>query len=322
MKKGLIPGLTFVAALALAAAPAFAAEVEGARPEAVIDTAAPATAVEGAPTDAPTVIFLTRDEQEKAIARRALARPASSALMTFHGGSILTTSSTHAIFWGANWSNSSFVGDKISGLSDFYNGFGGSNYAGTSTEYTGTNGQVTRISNYSGYTIDGSAGPTRAPKTSTILAEVCNEIASPVANGYYPVYTDLPRGHAGYCAWHSWGTCNGVSIQFAFFFDLDGDPGCDPGDTTTGHSQGLAALANVSAHELSEAMTDPLGAGWFDSSGAENGDKCAWTFNVPSVSFSNGTSWMLQGEWSNNAYNTPGAGYPNRSGQNGCLDGH
>jgi hypothetical protein len=112
-----------------------------------------------------------------------------------------------------------------------------------------------------------------------------------------------------------------VAVQFAFFFNLDGDPGCDPGDTTTGHSQGLAALANVSAHELSEARTDPASPGaWYDSSGAENGDKCAWKFNVPSVTFSNRTKWKVQGEWSNAAYDA-GTGYPNSSGQNGCLDG-
>jgi hypothetical protein len=29
----------------------------------------------------------------------------------------------------------------------------------------------------------------------------------------------------------------------------------------------------------------------------------------------------VQGEWSNKAYDS-GTGYPNRSGQDGCLDGH
>ena len=57
-----------------------------------------------------------------------------------------------------------------------------------------------------------------------------------------------------------------------------------------------------------------------DSGNAENGDKCAWTFNVPLVTFSNGTEWKIQGEWSNAAY-TAGTGYPNSSGQKGCLDG-
>ena len=51
--------------------------------------------------------------------------------------------------------------------------------------------------------------------TSAILAEVCKVITNPVANGYYPVYVDSPRGHAGYCAWHSYGTCNGVPSRNA-----------------------------------------------------------------------------------------------------------
>jgi hypothetical protein len=126
--------------------------------------------------------------------------------------------------------------------------------------------------------------------------------------------SDVPRGNAGYCAWHSAGTCKGIPVQFAFFFNLDGDMGCDPADTSGLHSQGLAALSNVSGHELSEARTDPALNAWFDAAGNENGDKCAWTFGAPLVTFSNGTQWKIQGEWSNNAYST-GTGYPNRNGQ-------
>jgi hypothetical protein len=121
-----------------------------------------------------------------------------------------------------------------------------------------------------------------------------------------------------YCAWHSWGTCsNGAPIQVAYMPNIDGIAGCDPGDTWTNHSEGLAALANVTAHELSEAITDPRGAGWFDSSGGENGDKCAWSFNGPVV-LKNNTTWKLQMEWSNAAY-TAGTGYANLSGEKGCL---
>jgi hypothetical protein len=86
--------------------------------------------------------------------------------------------------------------------------------------------------------------------------------------------------------------------------------------------RGWPALANVSGHELSEARTDPASPGaWYDSKGEENGDKCAWTFNVPLVRFTNGTQWKIQGEWSNDAY-SGGTGYPNSPGQKGCLDGH
>jgi len=56
-------------------------------------------------------------------------------------------------------------------------------------------------------------------------------------------------------------------------------------------------LANVTGHELSEA-----------------------TFGGPNVSFSNGSRWKIQGNWSNYAYDN-NLGYPNSSNQNGCVDG-
>ncbi len=241
----------------------------------------------------------------------------SSPDMTWHSGAIMPTAVTASIFWGTSWTTTNY---KVTGVDSWYNGVGSSTYAATCDEYTGTNGQVTSTISYGGHFVDTTAAPSRAPKTSAILAEVCKVIPSPVSNGYYAVYVDTPRGHAGYCAWHSYGTCGGTPVQFAFFFNLDNDPGCDPQDTVTGHPQGLSALANVSGHELSEARTDPRGAGWYDSSGAENGDKCAWTFGSRDLTFSNGTIWKIQGNWSNRAYNAS-TGYPNSSGQDGCIDG-
>jgi len=251
--------------------------------------------------------------------------PRRSVNMTYHGGVIMPSSNVYPIFWGTSWP--SYSGDKETGIDAFYSGFSGSNYAKTSDEYTGSNGQVGPSNTSATHVVDGSAA-TGGNQVTPILNEVCKEISNRAVpldtsgNGYYPVYTDVPRGSAGFCAWHSVGTCSGQRVQIAFFFKLDGDAGCDPQDTQTTHSQGLAALANVSAHELSEARTDPASPGaWYDSQGQENGDKCAWTFNVPYVNFPNNTIWKVQGEWSNAAY-TAGTGYPNRSGQKGCLDGH
>jgi hypothetical protein len=233
--------------------------------------------------------------------------------LVYHGGAILQSTVVKAIFWGTSWANSGFIGDKFSGLDTFYGGVGGSQYMGTNTEYTdGSGHHVGAGVTYGNHLVDTSAAPSRAPATSDILAEVSKEITAPVNNGYYPVYVDTPRGNTGYCAWHSWGTIHGVSVQFGFFFNLDGDPGCDPGSTVAGESQGLAALANVSGHELSETVTDPGGASWYDSSGAENADKCAWTFsNTVSIG---GKSWLIQGNWSNNAYNA-NTGYA----KGGCI---
>jgi hypothetical protein len=158
----------------------------------------------------------------------------------------------------------------VRNIETWYMGFGGSNYAKTSDEYTGSSGQVGATTTHQGNVIDATQS-SGGGNTSAILAEVCKAITSPdpSGNGYYAVYIDTKRGH-----------------------------------------------------ELSEARTDPANPGaWYDSSGAENGDKCAWTFNVPLVTFSNGSQWKIQGEWSNAAY-TAGTGYPSSSGQKGCLDGH
>jgi hypothetical protein len=253
-------------------------------------------------------------------AKGQFGRGGSGALMFNHGGSIMAkVDSVQAIFWGQSWTN--YSGDKISGIDTFYSGLVGSTYAHTCDEYTGPAGtSVGDYITYGGSLIDTSFA-TGGSNTGPILAEVCKMIATPSSSGYYPVYTDIPRGNAGYCAWHSSGSCNGTTVQFAFFFKLDGDPGCDPQDTSGLHSQGLAALANVSGHELSEARTDPQLNAWFDQRGNENGDKCAWTFGSPLLTFSNQTQWKIQGNWSNAAYLSPTRGYRNLSGQKGCIDG-
>lgn len=258
---------------------------------------------------------------------RGVARPhpaTTSPDMTYHGGPILPSVTTKAIFWGSSWPT--YTGDEISGLDKWYKyvgtsaGGSGSSYEATVNEYNDTSGKyVTTGITYQGHVTDGTSVPKRVG-TSAVLAEVCKEVPSPVANAYYPVYIDRGRGHAGYCAYHSWGSCNGTPVEFGFFFKLDGDPGCDPQSTVSGESQGLQAIANVSGHELSETRSDPKGNAWYDSSGAENGDKCAWTFGGPFVTFLDGTHWKIQGNWSNYDFDHS-SGYRNSSGEDGCADG-
>jgi hypothetical protein len=269
-------------------------------------------------------IHWARGEKPAAFDRAA----SSSPLEVYHGGKVLTTVHTFAIFRGSSWAT--YTGDKITGMDSWYAGFVGSNYAATVDEWTQASGAHANSTpgSHVGHYVDTRSETSHGGRTSTVAAEVCSALANagvtidPNGNGYYPLYSDRPRGGRGFCAYHSATTCNGIPIQFAFFFNLDGDPGCDPQSTVSGESQGLAALANVSGHELAESMSDPATPGaWYDSSGQENGDKCAWTFGAPFVTFSNQSQWKIQGEWSNNAYNA-GTGYPNSSGQKGCLTGN
>jgi hypothetical protein len=254
----------------------------------------------------------------------------SGPLMTYRNGGVLTTDKTMAIFWGTEWTT--YSGDKITGIDQFFTNFGGTEYASTGDEYYDVvkgvgNQYVTSASTYLGHVIDASAAPARALSTLGAVTEACKITGNnPDPSALYLIYTSTGAGHVNYCAWHSWGTCsNGAPIQVAYMPNLDGIAGCDPGDTVTGHSQGLAALANVTAHETMETITDPRGAGWMDSSGGEDGDKCAWSFPPVTASnpkgvetFADGSTWLLQMEWSNAAY-TAKTGALNLSGQPGCI---
>lgn len=243
-------------------------------------------------------------------AARPGSGPKRSPNLTYHGGPIRTSTTTVVpIYWGTSWSAGQA---KVTWMGTFYGGVGGSGYMNTNTEYTnGSGANVSNSVSYGTALIDNSAAPSRAPSTSTVLAEVAKMVPNPSPNAYYPVYIDQPRGSAGYCAWHSFGSANGVGVPFGFFFNLDNDAGCDPQDSTN-KPLGVAALANVSGHELSEMVTDTQLNAWYDSQGYENSDKCAWTFSG-TVSFG-GTSWKIQGNWSNAAY-LANSGYT----KGGCI---
>jgi len=233
--------------------------------------------------------------------------------LQWHGGVVMHSTTVIPVFWG---SSAAFGGDKTLGLDYLYSHIGGSAYAHTNSEYTDGSGQhVNTTSIAKGKDVsDPTATPSGAPSTSQVLAAVARATNNaPVPGAYYPVYSDKPRGSAGYCAWHSSGTIDGIQVEFGFFFDLDNDPGCDPGaPSSTGHSQGLSALANVSEHELSEMLTDPQLNAWYDQQGNENADKCAWTFDGL-VTIGNET-WKIQGNWSNAAAAT-NSGYT----RGGCI---
>ena len=291
----------------------------------------------------------TKEAHSSRKSRRLNPPPSVSSLMIAHTNpvTVMSTVITTPIFWGSSWANSTLASDKIVGLNYWYSNLNSSHYNSTVSEYT------TLIHSSIAPLFVNSATSVSSSNPSNVLTQVCTAVGSAnvKSNGYYPVYTDLPRGTANYCAYHSAGTCGGTQIQFAFFFNLNNDPGCDPaspyapvagaanaqnpglvagGSSAYQQSQGLAALVNVSAHELMETVTDPgiggIWGGWYDSTGAENGDKCAWTFGPSNTGLSSGTVqigsyyWKLQGEWSNKAQINQ-TGYLTTGSLKGCVTG-
>ena len=255
--------------------------------------------------------------------------------LIYHNGPVQHATVVEPIFVGPDWNtNAAFTADKVTGLESLYTGFATTNsYGNTNFEYTDfTTQHVNPVLTYDGKAVfDTTTNITVDPGTTALGNEVVKALGgTPVAGGYYPVYIEGKRGSAGYCAYHDTTTYtdkqgNVTEFQVGFFFNLDGDSGCNPNSPASlGHSQGLAALANVTGHEYSEMVTDPQLNAWWDQQGNENSDKCAWTFGSNPVTFTTQgvtTQWKIQGNWSN-AANLSGRGYiSGRSRVVGCIDG-
>ena len=268
--------------------------------------------------------------QARGAAHDSKPRGGGTPNLFWHGGGVRSAGTTvFPVFWGTSWQGNN-SNPTVAAMDTFYQGVGGTPYMNTTTEYTDGGGTApsyvgnpaSNAVSYGGSNLfNGGAAPSSSPSTGSVLnAVVAATGGHPLAGAYYPVYADTTRGNAGFCAWHSTGSYNGVQFQFGFFWKMDTDPGCDPGSSNyAGHPQGVAALGNVSGHELSEMTTDPQLNAWFDQQGNENSDKCAWTFNGP-LTFSNGSTWVIQGNWSNNAYNHAAGYAPYANG--GCITTH
>ena len=168
MKKGIIPGLTFVAALALAAAPAFAGERSGRTPEGVNRHGRCLPAWNGAPPR-------RRPSFPDAGGKREGGRPPGSGPP--HGEHDLPRRQDHA-----GGRRKHLLGHQLGcsiratrsrAWTPGTIGFNGSNYAKTSDEYTGDQRPGTgATTTHLGHLIDTSAAP-GGGSTSAILAEVC-----------------------------------------------------------------------------------------------------------------------------------------------------
>ena len=243
------------------------------------------------------------------------ARPGGSSSngINYHGGPVMLGTVSMYYIWYGDWSGNS----ATSILTDFASNIGGSPYFNINTTYY--NGSNTHVSNsvlYGGFTTDNYSHGT-ALSDADVQSIVTDAITSgrlPLnANAVYFVLTskDVAENSgfcSKYCAWHSYGTITGTNLKYAFVGNADRCPSaCEAQTTSPNGNAGADAMASVIAHELEEAVTDPNLNAWYDTRGAENADKCAWTFGTVS-SASNGSfynmilgarQYLIQRNWVN-----------------------
>src|SRR5579859_3672542 len=113
-----------------------------------------------------------------------------------------------------------------------------------------------------------------------------------------------PTGHstAGFgtvfCAYHGALAADPNVTYTDLPYMTDAGTACGE-DSVNGSSGLLDGVSIVEGHELAEAITDPLLNAWYDASGNEIGDKCAW-FDLANISTAAGT-FAVQPLWSNAA---------------------
>ena len=275
---------------------------------------------------------------------------ATSNNLLYWGGPVMATNTTYAIYWlGSAGSVSSgyesIINGFFSNLAAAQNST--SNVYAVDTQYYGPSG--THIANQSSVgapavvdTANGIPNDCSAEYAFTGVnvsggcvtdQDIADEVARMIqANGWTPgpnalffVFTpnnvgscfDSSSGQCAYtyyCAYHSSYTDgSGRDVLYANMpYSLNsGAPGaCDSGQDPNG-DQAADDTVNLVSHEHNEAITDPLGNAWYDSSGNEIGDKCAWNFGSgpwPSTGASSSSqynqtigagNYYVQQEWSN-----------------------
>jgi hypothetical protein len=224
------------------------------------------------------------------------AKPGSG--ISYHGGPLILGTTNAYYIWYGNWSGNT----ATTILSDLAQNIGGSPYFNINTTYySGSNVHVSNSVSLARQTND-----SYSQGTALSDGQIQSVVSSAIASGKLPsdtnaVYFVLTSSDVTatsgfctqYCGWHTSGTIGGKDIKYAFVGNPDRCPSaCEAQTTGPNGNAGDDAIASNIAHELEEAVTDPDLNAWYDRQGAENADKCAWTFGSLSTA-SNGAKYNM-----------------------------
>ena len=261
----------------------------------------------------------------------------ASGELNYHGGiggiGVETAPKVFLVLWGSQWNNNDPSGEALI-LQSFYSGAGNSSWLNSVTQYcqgvpTGTvlcSGAGTPAGNpshiFAGVWADNTTAAPRSPRQSQLAAEAVraaqhfgNTTSASNASVQYVIATATGNSSRGfksqYCAYHSATSSTVGNVAYTNLpYITDAGASCGANFNGLGPHAGITIVAG---HETAETITDQFpNGGWLDSSGAQNGDKCAWISSgqgaAADVSLSTGT-FPVQSLWSN-AFN---------SGSGGCV---
>lgn len=239
----------------------------------------------------------------------------------YHGGPVMPGTVNIYYIWYGAWNATTDTTQTL--LTNFAQHIGGTPYFNINkTYYDATNAAVSGAVHFGGAIQDtGSQGAvlTDAAVQNVVAHALANNSLPTDPNGVYFVLTSKEiRESSGfctqYCGWHTYGAIKNKSIKYSFVGNPQQCPSaCSAQSVSPNKNLGADAMASVIAHELAETASDPNLNAWFDQSGEENADKCAWTFGatkiLPTGAHYNvtwtdqtthvATNWLLQQNWLN-----------------------
>lgn len=218
--------------------------------------------------------------------------------INYHNGPVMLGEVHVYYVWYGNWAGNT----ATTILTDLASSLGGSPYWNINTTYrNGAGAFVSNSLRYVAATTDDYSQGT-ALSDAQVRAVVTSAITSgrlpSDANGVYLVLTSqdvtATSGFCtSYCGWHTHATVNGVDIKYGFVGNAARCiSSCAAQSNGPNGNAGADGMASIIAHELEEAVTDPDLNAWYDSTGRENADKCAWTFGALSTA-SNGARYNM-----------------------------
>jgi len=239
-------------------------------------------------------------------------KAASNAVnITYHGGDVINTARVVCIFWGPTWVSGGSDNGRATSIQAFRNQFGTNSHYGTITQYYDS--AYINATNLAGSQPDwfdtSNALPSSGNVSDSVVQSEVKRYVSAHGTSYTTVYeVFVPKYVPGtstlvyssdgsstscggpglaYCAYHSsyWNGSNYVKYSIEPYPSCTG---CQVSGWTVAQN-----MEHFMCHETREAVTDPLGNAWYDSSGNEADDKCAWT----GLFLENGYGY--QPEWSN-----------------------
>ena len=265
------------------------------------------------------------------------ATAASGGALIYHGGPVMPSNTTYALFWEP--SGHSLPADYKSAIAAYLGNVAAdsglsTNVYSVGTQYTDSSGSRAAYDSTFGGSLDDTDAypgngckPGSSPKFTVCLTDTQ---LSDELDSYIGAHPGLPRGlgamyfivlpsavdtcfdatatdcfSSTFCAYHSNNNTGGATLYADIPFIPFFPEGCDPGQSPNGNSadQTLSGLS----HEHNETVTDPLGTAWFDHNGDENADKCIGTYGpalggasgAESNQLINGGPYFIQEEWGN-----------------------